>query len=225
LKPYWSNGSLELYLGDCVEVVPELGRGFDLVFGDPPYGVNKAEWDGDVLLHWLEMASVHSRKFVVVTPGICNLRKMPEKFGEHEYVWETAGWLCNSCTRGTIGFGNWIASVVYCRNGVSPYRQAQDAKKITIRGKMPDHPSPKPIEYMLWQVGLWTDEGDEVLDPFCGSGSTLVAAYRLNRKAVGVELSEEYCEKTAKRLEEETSQGVMRFDEKAKKASTFAMEL
>ena len=227
MKPYWSNEELGLRLfhGDCLEVFPELGEEFDLVFGDPPYGVGKADWDEEALLQWLEVSSAYSRRFVVVTPGICNLRKLPEEFGEHEYVWETSGWLSNNCTRGPLGFGNWIASVAYCRKGVSPYRQAQDAKRIVIRGKMPDHPSPKPIDYMLWQTELWTDEGESIIDPFCGSGTSLVAAYRLGRKCTGVEISEEYCEGIVARMEEELKQKRLFAPKKEDKPTTIAMEL
>lgn len=72
-------------------------------------------------------------------------------------------------------------------------------------GKRPDHPCPKPEPLMLELVSLFTDPGDTILDPFAGSGTTLLAAKRLGRKAIGIEINEQYAEVAAKRL----SQGAL----------------
>jgi len=64
----------------------------------------------------------------------------------------------------------------------------------------PDHPCPKPESLMCEIVQQFTDLGELILDPFMGSGTTLVAAKRLGRKAIGIELQEQYCEIAAKRL-------------------------
>ena len=67
----------------------------------------------------------------------------------------------------------------------------------------PDHPCPKPESLMIELVMQFTDEGETILDPFAGSGTTLVAAKRLGRKAVGIEISEAYCEVAARRCSQE----------------------
>lgn len=66
------------------------------------------------------------------------------------------------------------------------------------------HPTQKPIELMARILRRYAVAGDVVVDPFAGSGSTLVAAIREGHRAIGVELVEAYCEGAAKRLERET---------------------
>jgi site-specific DNA-methyltransferase (adenine-specific) len=64
------------------------------------------------------------------------------------------------------------------------------------------HPTQKPVAILLPIIEYSTNRGDFVLDPFMGSGSTLVAAKLCGRNAVGVEVNEQYCEAAAKRLEQ-----------------------
>lgn len=64
-----------------------------------------------------------------------------------------------------------------------------------------EHPTEKPLGLLLELVSLFTDPGETILDPFMGSGTTLVAAYQLGRKAIGVEIDERWAEVAARRLE------------------------
>jgi site-specific DNA-methyltransferase (adenine-specific) len=66
----------------------------------------------------------------------------------------------------------------------------------------PDHPCPKPLALMVELVTLFTDEGETILDPFAGSGTTGVAAKLNGRKAILIEREEKYCAVAAKRLRE-----------------------
>jgi site-specific DNA-methyltransferase (adenine-specific) len=65
------------------------------------------------------------------------------------------------------------------------------------------HPTQKPVELLKTLIEIFTDEGDVVIDPCAGSGSTLIAAERLNRKAFGFEIKKEFYTKANKWIEEE----------------------
>ncbi len=70
------------------------------------------------------------------------------------------------------------------------------------------HPTQKPILLFSYLVLSFSAAGDTVLDPFMGSGTTLVAAKQLGRRAIGIEIEEKYCEIAVKRL----AQGVLSFE-------------
>ena len=63
------------------------------------------------------------------------------------------------------------------------------------------HPAAFPTSLPSWFIRLFTDPGDVVLDPFAGSGSTLIAARELDRCGIGIDMSKEYCEVMRERLE------------------------
>lgn len=71
-----------------------------------------------------------------------------------------------------------------------------------------EHPTEKPITLLIHLLEIHSNDNHSILDPFMGSGTTLVAAKQLNRKAIGIEIEEKYCEIAVKRLQ----QGVFQFD-------------
>lgn len=76
----------------------------------------------------------------------------------------------------------------------TPFQRGKTLRKNT-------HPTVKPILLMSYLITMGSREGDVVLDPFCGSGSTCVAAKMLNRKFIGIELDKRYRDIAAKRIE------------------------
>jgi DNA modification methylase len=74
-----------------------------------------------------------------------------------------------------------------------PFSTENPAKKI-------NHPTPKSVEFMQWLIQLTTNEGDVVLDPFMGSGTTLLAARAIGRRCIGIEISNKYCDLAISRL-------------------------
>jgi DNA modification methylase len=67
------------------------------------------------------------------------------------------------------------------------------------------HPAPFPLELATRLVRMFSFTGDTVLDPFCGSGTTMIAALRSGRNSIGVEIDPEYCRMAARFLKAETS--------------------
>ncbi len=63
-----------------------------------------------------------------------------------------------------------------------------------------DHPAPFPEKLAYRLISMFSFYGDTVLDPFCGSGTTMVAAMKTNRSSIGIEIDSEYCKMTMERL-------------------------
>jgi DNA modification methylase len=73
------------------------------------------------------------------------------------------------------------------------------------------HPAPFPLELAYRLVRMFSFWGDTILDPFCGTGTTMLAAMRANRNSIGIEIDPEYCQMALKRLQRE---GRTLFDQK-----------
>ena len=67
------------------------------------------------------------------------------------------------------------------------------------------HPAPFPLELAIRLIRMFSFNGDTVLDPFCGTGTTMVAALRTGRNSIGVEIDPEYCRMAARYLKAETT--------------------
>lgn len=68
-----------------------------------------------------------------------------------------------------------------------------------------DHPAPFPIELATRLIRMFSFHGDTVLDPFCGSGTTMIAALRNGRNSIGIDIEPEYCRIIARHLKKESS--------------------
>lgn len=210
-EPYYQDDFATIYHGDCREILPALT--FDSILTDAPYGVGLSydvhddtveALDGivDALTPVLLNGGTHG-----VFPGVGNLHRWPQP------TW-TLCWMEPAGTRtGKWGFSTWQPVLAY---GPDPYLA-------TGRGRQPDslrttgtsatnlreregntaHPCPKPLTVMRWAIERITRPDAVVLDPFMGSGSTLVAAKSHGRVSIGVDVSEAYCEMAAKRLAQE----------------------
>lgn len=196
MKPYYEASGITIYHGDCREILPTFATGeIPLTLTDPPYGVGFAHWDSAVPpMDWLVQCRRVSN-CVVFTPGITHMMLYPPP------SW-TLCWARPASVQrnGLGGFNNWEPLFIYGAAKVD-----NDLMIMSHGGSEVDgHPCPKPEELMarvINKVG-----GDKVLDPFAGSGTTLVAAKNLGKQAIGIEINEQYCEIAAKRLSQEVFQ-------------------
>lgn len=197
MTPYYQDDLVTIYHGDSRDLAPEIDA--PVVLTDPPYGIDKAEWDGEFQLPLLPRRV----EALGLMPGVWNLLRCPEMLGPLVYRWTLSARLINGMTNGAVGFGNFIPCVLYSAPGLSLWQQDGDAREFVVgREPKPKHPSPKPLNVTTWFLSR-LPEGT-VLDPFMGSGTTLLAAKVLGRRAVGIEINEEYCEEAAERLAQET---------------------
>ena len=93
------------------------------------------------------------------------------------------------------GFGKKVSNWVD-RKFAYPTNVLHTATECAYKG----HPAAFPLELPSWFIKLFTDEGDLVLDPFVGSGTTSYAALTLNRRSVGIDIHEKFCRLAQERL-------------------------
>jgi DNA modification methylase len=212
-------GDCRLILGDCIEVLPTLGP-VDAVVTDPPYGVNGAQNtktaknrggrknDYNTFTDSPEYVEQFAAKAVricvdrfgrvVVTPGnrCLNLYPSPNSFGA---IYQPA----------SVGLQAWgradAQPILYY--GKSPHGgvgiPSQRCSYVsTEAAEKNGHPCPKPLGLMRQLVKSASMPGETILDPFMGSGTTLVACAKLGRKGIGIEISEDYFEIACRRVEE-----------------------
>lgn len=220
MKAYYDHNGITIYHGDCREILPELPK-VDLVLTDPPYGISggkgtinkkrgKAKYTTNlfddtpeyvmsVVVPVIAFCQSISKR-MILTPG----NKMMFRYPEPTYV----GMFYQPSGCGVSAWG-WINSQPIFYYGKDP-RQGktidQTCKVLTSSASNSEHPCAKPIREWKWLAKKGSLDGEIVLDPFMGSGTTLRAAKDLSRKAIGIEIEEQYCEIAAKQLSQEVMQ-------------------
>ncbi|HEY6803868.1 MAG TPA: DNA methyltransferase [Pyrinomonadaceae bacterium] len=202
-----------IILGDCCRVMKGFPDGsVDLVLTDPPYLVNYRSRDGRTIAgdtdgSWLLPAFAEAHR--VLKPGrFCISFYGWSKAERYLRAWREAGFrpvghmaFIKPYTSGS-GFLKYQHEQAYllAKGRVDlPVSPISDVQWLRYTGNRL-HPMQKPVRALMRLVWAFSAEGDVVLDPFCGSGSLLVAAMRLGRRYVGIEVREDYYEITRQRL-------------------------
>ena len=215
MTPYYEDDACVIYHGDCREITEWLSA--DVLVTDPPYGMGYASSKAragkgkyrrrelspiagdattelrDIALDlWGDRAALVFGTWRVDRPATARMLLVWDKgdspgMGDltipwgpsHEEVYVIGAGFTGKRTPGVL---RW------------PGLMSQDSER-------PDHPTPKPLPLMRDLIGKCPP--GVIADPFMGSGTTLRAAKDLNRKAIGIELDERYCEIAAKRMAQE----------------------
>jgi site-specific DNA-methyltransferase (adenine-specific) len=225
VTPYFQNHRCAVLHGDCREIMAKMKpKIFGCLLTDPPYGVGfvsnnrKESWgaivgDDDSLdvMKCLDLALTRctdgAHWYVFGPWNLAELRKSPTV----ELIWDkikmSGGDL--GCAWGLaherITFGtNARFKSQMGRGGIAARKRRGTVLRVRAQqgNECDNHPTEKPVELLRQLIESSTIMDESILDPFVGSGSTLVAAQMEGRYAVGIEYEERHCETAAKRLEE-----------------------
>lgn len=210
MPPFYSDDYCRIYNIDSLIGMIAL-RPFDVIITDPPYGISaakngtvggekcakvkdygKQEWDIEKLPRiYLELMKYVSRHQII--------------FGGNyygEYLGNTKSYIVwdkdntgnfADCELAWTSFDRAVRKIKHRWNGMLQQNMAEKEERF--------HPTQKPLPVMREIIEDYTNASDLICDPFMGSGTTLVAAKTLGRKAVGFEINKKYCEIAARRLE------------------------
>jgi site-specific DNA-methyltransferase (adenine-specific) len=101
----------------------------------------------------------------------------------------------------------WEAVAILHRPGVKKWNGGGHAAVWNFNKISGEHPTQKPMDLIIKWMHWFSNEGETILDPYCGSGTTLLAAEKMNRKWIGIELDPKYVQVAQSRIDAEKAQG------------------
>ncbi len=209
-------GNAELYLGDCMDVFPTLGK-VDAVITDPPYGtgtskksglrkstIAKSDYEGffdsleNVIDNVIPAIQVCIDKFgrVALT---CGFKAMwhypkPSHVGSFQYG-------AGTTVMSSWGPALWQPILFYGKDPKQGTLTPDSFQGCNDSDRDTNHPCPKPLKSWKRLVERASLAGETILDPFMGSGTTGVAAVQMGRKFIGIEREPKYFEIACRRIE------------------------
>ena len=223
----------EIYCMDCLEGMSKIESGtVSLVIADPPYELQQHNGAGafgranrdyhqgidhlqtgvsDLVLYEMLRVCKHPNMYV-----FCSKDQLPQLFNfalQNKLSYDLLTWhktnpvpTCNNKYLSDTEY------IMFMRKGANIYGTYESKRKYFVTPTNTEdkrawgHPTPKPVNIIRTLIENSTQEGDLVLDPFMGSGTTAIAAIRSNRHYIGFELSEEYHKICQKRISVEAQQ-------------------
>jgi DNA modification methylase len=230
-------GDATLYLGDCREIIdraetviadPPFSIPHDFHGQDGPHGRRSLSFGWDRQISVAEIVGAFTPRFrscgaAFVFCGLRQATPLAEAMAASGLTDKMAAWtkLCPP----PPAPGNWWPSAfelaVYGHRAGAYFGDTNPTRSNVFHhdslrngnGDKNGHPTQKPIDLMLRLVGALVPVGGFVSDPFMGSGTTGVAALRLGRKFIGIEIEERWFEIACRRIEAEARQGRLAIDE------------
>jgi site-specific DNA-methyltransferase (adenine-specific) len=226
-------GDCRLILGDCLEILPTLGK-VDAVVTDPPYSslvhdtrgrrggdlrkdggpeLSRISFDSiDVIQDRVaSLVCAHNTGWFLAFSDIFALPGWREAVLSHGGKSKSVClWVKPDCAPQFNGQKPATAfeciGVFWCGTGFSKWNGGGSRGLYTHNTNGPlrhgEHPTEKPISLMSELVGLFSNAGQTILDPFMGSGTTGVACVNLGRKFIGIEIEPKYFDIACRRIEE-----------------------
>lgn len=207
MKPYYERDGITIYHGDCREILPSIKA--DVLVTDPPYGMAyRSGWSGATVAAD-EDVSVRDQVLAAWSPRpalVFGRWSEPRPAGVRaRLVWDKGEWPGMGDL--ALPWGPSDEEIYVLGSGFVGKRAGTVLRSNRVGAAEADHPTAKP-EWLMVRLIKACPSG-VILDPFAGSGTTLVAAKLEGRHAIGIEIEERYCEIAAKRLAQE----VLRFED------------
>lgn len=203
--------SVRILHGDARELLPSIAA--DVLITDPvwpnvPPGLLQGwERPQELLAETLALAPASVRAVVIVLRSDSDARFLAAVPSRWRFVCTQALPYAVPMYIGRVLGGTEIA---YCFG--EPVKSSEGKRVIPMWGPKAQprrdrpangHPCSRAMVHMEWLVNWWTDTGETVVDPFCGSGTIPLAADRMQRHGVGIEIEERYCAMASARVTED----------------------
>ena len=191
---YYSDKSTAIACGDCLEIMPQL-EPVDLVLTDPPYGLNSKMQGGTWGKKYKES---DMQKWDFLQPEAIQACL---KYSRNQIIWGGNNYQLPPSRCWLL----WLKPELPTLSDIElSWTNYDKPSKVIHKGPRIEakyHDTEKPVN-LIKKCITFSSGSETILDPFMGSGTTLVAAQELGRKCIGIEIEEKYCQIAVQRLKQ-----------------------